>query len=153
VWSRQPPSSITHAQTGWCCCPRVSQMTYRLICGTFRRLWTLRSSNALVSLPSTVMATPSVRDSFSADPASLTPEQKKELITRNLEVGTFWEVFCSGVGQTGWHDNLSAQVVVSRGQTLFCIRGKSMGHGRRAVCRPTPWSVYQSQHSIQSRDT
>ena len=24
--------------------------------------------------------------------------------------------------------------------------------GHRAVCRPGPWSVYQSQHSIQSHD-
>ena len=32
-------------------------------------------------------------------------------------------------------------------------RGKGLGHGHRAVCCPAPWSVYQSQHSIQSHDT
>ena len=32
-------------------------------------------------------------------------------------------------------------------------RGKGLGHGHRAVCCPAPWSVYQSQHSIQSHET
>jgi len=43
--------------------------------------------------------------------------------------------------------------VVSHGQTLFRTEGKGLGHGHRAVCRPTPWSANQSQHSIQSHDT
>jgi len=32
-------------------------------------------------------------------------------------------------------------------------QGKGLGHGHRAVSRPTPWNVYQSHHSIQSHDT
>ena len=43
--------------------------------------------------------------------------------------------------------------IVSRGQTLFRTKGKGLGHGHRATCRPAPWSAYQSQHSIQSHDT
>ena len=43
--------------------------------------------------------------------------------------------------------------LVSRGQTLFRTEGKGLGHGHRAVCHPTPCSVYQSQCSIQSHDT
>jgi len=43
--------------------------------------------------------------------------------------------------------------LVSRGQTLFRTEGKGLGFGRRATCRPAPWSAYQSQHSIQSHDT
>jgi len=43
--------------------------------------------------------------------------------------------------------------LVSGGQTLFPTEGKGLGYGHRATCRPTPWSVYQSQHSIQSQDT
>jgi len=43
--------------------------------------------------------------------------------------------------------------LVSHGQTLFHTTGKGLGHGHRATCRPTPWSAYQSQHSIQSHDT
>jgi len=45
----------------------------------------------------------------------------------------------------------AAHTLVSRGQTLFCTEGKCLGHGHRAVCCPTPWSAYQSQHRIQSR--
>jgi len=44
------------------------------------------------------------------------------------------------------------KVVVPRGQTLFRTKGKSLGFGHKTVCRPTPWSAYQSQHSIQSHD-
>ena len=43
--------------------------------------------------------------------------------------------------------------LVSHGQTLFHTEGKGLGHGDGAVCHPTPWSAYQSQHSIQSHDT
>ena len=49
--------------------------------------------------------------------------------------------------------NKAIAILVSRGQTLFCTEGKGLGHSHRAVCRPAPWSVYQSQHSIQSHDT
>jgi len=59
------------------------------------------------------MATPSVRDSFSADPASLTPEQKKELITRNLEVRYILGGFCFAEGERG-----SFQIVKV---SLFCF--------------------------------
>ena len=49
---------------------------------------------------------------------------------------------------------LPMQELVSRGQTLFRTEGKGLGHGHRAVSgRPTLWSAYQSQHSIQSHDT
>ena len=34
---------------------------------------------------------------------------------------------------------------------LFLTEGKGLGHGHRAVSRPTPWNVYQSHHSIQSQ--
>ena len=43
--------------------------------------------------------------------------------------------------------------IVSHGQTLFSTEGKALGHGHWAVCRPAPWSAYQSQCSIQSHDT
>ena len=43
--------------------------------------------------------------------------------------------------------------LVSHGKTLFRTEGKGLGHGHRAVCRPAPWSAYQSQHIIQSHDT
>ena len=43
--------------------------------------------------------------------------------------------------------------LVSRSQTLFRTKRKGLGFGRRATCRPAPWSAYQSQHSIQSHDT
>ena len=42
---------------------------------------------------------------------------------------------------------------ISHGQTLFRTEGRGLGHGHRAVCRSTPWSVDQSQCGIQSRDT
>jgi len=37
--------------------------------------------------------------------------------------------------------------------SLACTEGRGLGHGRRAVCRPALWGVYQSQHGIQSHDT
>ena len=43
--------------------------------------------------------------------------------------------------------------LVSRGQTLFRTEGKGLGFGHRATCCPALWSVYQSQHSIQSHGT
>ena len=41
--------------------------------------------------------------------------------------------------------------VVSHDQTSFRTEGRGLGHGHRAVCRPTLWSAYQSQRSIQSQ--
>ena len=56
-------------------------------------------------------------------------------------------------GVMTWCKNLHCFQLVSRGQTLFCTEGKGLGYGHRATCCPTPWSAYQSQHSIQSHDT
>ena len=80
-----------------------------------------------------------------------------------------WPDEVTSVGRFGYHKEWSTEQVrtfwklntayirfpppVSRGQTLFLIKGKGVGYGHGAVCHPAPWSAYQSQHSIQSHDT
>jgi len=36
------------------------------------------------------------------------------------------------------------KLIVSSGQTPFRTEGRGLGHGYKAVCRPTLWSAYQS---------
>ena len=62
-------------------------------------------------------------------------------------------IIAEGRGRKLKSTEFPALAVVSRGQTLFRTEGKGLGCGHRATCRPTPWSAYQSQHSIQSHDT
>ena len=48
-----------------------------------------------------------------------------------------------------------SSTIISIGNSIFGLVAlqNELGHGHRAVCRPVPWSVYHSQHSIQSHDT